>query len=68
MILHNQIPDKTALTIEKVDEGEVYVECTIKAIIKASEIQELYDTLDACRIQIFDYDHNDGDDEEEGEE
>ena len=65
MMLFNQIPDKTALAIEKVDEGEVYVEFTIKATIKASEIQALYDTLDASCIQMFDYDHNDWDNEEE---
>ena len=68
MILVNQIPDKTALTIEKVDESNVYVEFTIKAIIETSEIQTLYDVIDATYIQIFSNDHIDGDNEEEEEE
>ena len=52
MILLNQIPDKTSMKIEKVNENQVYAEFTVKAIIRTSDIQNLYDTLDADFIEI----------------
>ena len=52
MILMNQIPNQTKLNIEKVNEGQVYVEFTVKAVINANSIQDLYGILDSDFIEV----------------
>lgn len=63
MILMNQIPNQTKLNIEKVNEGQVYVEFTVKAVINANNIQDLYGILDSDFIEI-----GSAKDEDEGDE
>lgn len=63
MILMNQIPNQTKLNIEKVNEGQVYVEFTVKAVINANNIQDLYGILDSDFIEIGSKDEDEGEDE-----
>ena len=65
MIIANQIPDKTELTVSKVNEEHVYVEFTIKAIAKAGEIQSLYSIIDSSFIELNEAEEDDSEEDEE---